>query len=247
MRNSNKEFERGVIYLRNVNEFSTYDSGDEFTRLIFVSTGSEPFTYHDYEDGQDYDTIRCNMIDVLTGERMEWGPHMFSDMDTFMQFIKSIRFVIERNPIVLEKIEHDSTHMSLHDISFSSGMHIVNAIIENAKLILDGIELGRISLPREIENIFKLDEDERDDPNDGTSTRREKLMKTLKEISEIEPFPISSLCEIEKAKREALKKEIEEEKRRRAEQEEGIDPTDSLAMDDECERISDAIEAMEGQ
>lgn len=259
-----KTFYPRHLYIRNPNEISTFDSGDEFTRLIFVSEGSEETTYHDYEDDRDYDTVECHMIDLFTGEVMSWGQHMFVDMNTMSQYIKAINYSIENNPVIMEKLMYDVSHDTvLSGFSFQRGMFVVNAVVNHARLIVKGLEEGRLTIPENIVCMF----DEKSDNDDYSYDVRtiDTLINEIKEIAALDLFPLKSMAEIQMETRRRKEKEIAEREAKKAAESNSETPdkperSDMLnainkmqyeesdhpmSWDDKCEQISDAIEDAE--
>lgn len=170
------EFGPGIM-VRNMNE-SIFDSGDEFNHLIFITTGSTKEVHGGGFDEEPETYYISNTVDFLTGEIMRWGTHMVSTVDSLYDWINGTKFLLDSSPYLREKIKIDSEQdLCLHRFDGASGMRVVNAIIDNARLICFGIDTGRYKVPNNVRSMCKLI------AIDRLENRKDELLDLTMEIS----------------------------------------------------------------
>lgn len=147
------------VVVRNVSRIVGFDSGEEFSNLIFV-----------YVDGTKYA--------LPTMEEAEWGEHMFIEVNELLKFVNGIKYLLEHYDDLKEKIKKDCDprrDIVLDKFSGLKSMMAANAIIENARVLLPGLEDRRIELEPEM-----LDE-------------KENIINTIRDIASIEKFDVPTL------------------------------------------------------
>lgn len=152
-----KSFEAGTILVRDIDDLSiSFDAGDEFTRLIFITVGSEISSYRDWDSGEMEEVNSGNAIDVFTGGVLHWGTHMFTTVDTFIRWVGNIKFLIKHNPDLAEKIAEDAKQdFSITRFDKIKGIQAANATIRHAQTIIAGLESGEYQIPDTVKACYK--------------------------------------------------------------------------------------------
>ena len=202
-------FDAGVL-VRNPAKSLSFDSGDEYFRLIFVTTGST-IDIHYVPDsyGSDYDrteqVIHANAIEAICGEHMDWGTHMFMTVGQFMDWVHGIQFVLRQNPILTKKIMSDAEEeCCLTRFDGASGMKVANSVIRCARMILYGLNSGEFKLPDQVaQAIAQIS----DDYSLSISESKGLIMSQIKTIADIDLFDISSNTDDELAAKERRRQE----------------------------------------
>lgn len=171
----------GAILVHELDDTLTFHSGDEFSRLIFVTAGSSKHCYRDYEYGDMNEVIESNAVDIFAGDLLSWGLHMFMEVDDFEDWVSNMKFMIESNPDLQKKIEIDSDEQygTIDRFRKYKGLQVANAIIRHANLILMGIETGKFRIPKNVKKTYKLVADYR------RKKKSEELMELIYDKQDI--------------------------------------------------------------
>ena len=167
--------EAGKIYVRSISE-GIFDAGDEHSNLIFLSKNNVFRS-----DG------RVSIYDVMFGDIVQWGPHMFDTIDTLSTFVVNMQYYIDHDPSVKMKISHDYDYskVMLGRFSRMRDMYASNAIIRQARFLLESFtkESDGLIFPSNI------------------SEYKDDVLLQLREIADLKPFDLPTLTELEEKKR----------------------------------------------
>lgn len=176
----------------------TFDSGSQFSNLIFVA--GEP--YYDEDTGcrtGETSVLRYDLKDIVTGITCNWGEHMFMSLLEFNDAYQNMMHMFQNNQAYSCKIRHDIDR-EMHDGYYSDtddtirSMQIINCIIRMARFIME----PGFKIPTSILARF----DDLDDFEDRT----QGIWDQVKSIAEKKLFDIPTMDEIEAAYEENQKK-----------------------------------------
>ena len=232
-------FDAGVL-VRTPAKSLSFDSGDEYFRLIFVTTGSTIDTHYVPDSyGSDYDrteqAIHANAIEVICGEHMDWGTHMFMTVGQFMDWVHGIQFVLRQNPILTKKIMSDAEdEFCLTRFDGASGMKIANSVIRCARTILYGLNSGEFKL---LEQIVRAIAQISDDYSLSIVESKNFIMSQIKTIADVDLFNISSNTDDELAAKKRRLQEKADKEAAESEAKSEAESEEDTASDDlkECE------------
>lgn len=198
--------ENGSIVVRKISATSglTFDSGSQFSNLIFVA--GEPY----YEAVPEYDedtgcrtgetsVLRYDLKDIVTGVTCNWGEHMFMSLIEFNDAYQNMMHMFQNNQAYSCKIRHDIDR-EMHDDYYGDAddtirsMQIINCIIRMARFI---VEPG-FKIPTSILARF--------DGLDDFEDRTQGIWDQVKSIAEKKLFNIPTMDEIAAAYEENQKK-----------------------------------------
>ena len=126
----------GDLMIRNTDHNLSFDPGDEFEPLIWISNGRSEVRV------PEYDEEGCR------------GLHMFMTYEEFMNDYRRIRFFMKRDPNYLKKLTYDLNHEHLHTATDLRRIQIINAVIHQVQLFFEGIESGDILIPLRVKDIM---------------------------------------------------------------------------------------------
>ena len=156
-RDKMNNFKCGEILVHELDDCFSFDSGDEHSRLIFMTLGSSRHTYRDYDTQENEEVNESNAIDVFSGDCLSWGAHMFVTLNEFEDWINNMKFLLDETPGLVEKIRQDSKRDAICDrFDKMRGLQCANAIIRHARLILRGLESGRFKFPVNIRKAYGI-------------------------------------------------------------------------------------------
>ena len=176
----------------------TFDSGSQFSNLIFVA--GEP--YYDEDTGcrtGETSVLRYDLKDIVTGITCNWGEHMFMSLLEFNDAYQNMMHMFQNNQAYSCKIRHDIDR-EMHDGYYIDtddtirSMQIINCIIRMSRFIME----PGFKIPTSILARF----DDRDDFEDRT----QGIWDQVKSIAEKKLFDIPTMDEIEAAYEENQKK-----------------------------------------
>ena len=176
----------------------TFDSGSQFSNLIFVA--GEPY-YDEDTDCRTGETsvLRYDLKDIVTGITCNWGEHMFMSLIEFNDAYQNMMHMFQNNQAYSCKIRRDIDRVMHDGYSIDTdntirSMQIINCIIRMARFIME----PGFKIPTSILARF----DDLDDFEDRT----QGIWDQVKSIAEKKLFDIPTMDEIEAAYEENQKK-----------------------------------------
>lgn len=176
----------------------TFDSGSQFSNLIFVA--GEP--YYDEDTGcrtGETSVLQYDLKDIVTGITCNWGEHMFMSLIEFNDAYQNMMHMFQNNQAYSCKIRRDIDRVMHDGYSIDTdntirSMQIINCIIRMARFIME----PGFKIPTSILARF----DDLDDFEDRT----QGIWDQVKSIAEKKLFDIPTMDEIEAAYEENQKK-----------------------------------------
>lgn len=172
---SKEKFVKGDLILRNVDEWITFDAGDEFEPCIWICDGVTSEPVNEYNDIGRVTNTRYvnnyNPVELFSGTTCGWGSHMFMTMSQFMNEYRRINFMMKNDTMYVKKLQMDRSDKLLHTAKDGKRIQIANTIINRAKMFINGVDSGDIIIPIEV--------------NDAAV---QPTFEYLQQIANLEPF-----------------------------------------------------------
>lgn len=207
----------GLLVYNPSNDYAIRTPDREFTNLLFMTGGA----CVGHRDGNTGEYIDVGAYNIITGRYMNWGEHMFFSINQFKEYVNNMHYLMNADPTFAEKVKKNAWEPFCNS-SDVEGMRFCNAIIRVAEIVLNGILNGGITIPQSIIGIFEnanithaegfCDYINRNFVHDEIADIAKRyICKALTTISNMEPFDVPTLAEIEAANKKNDENSSEEE------------------------------------
>ena len=172
------------IFVRNLNRPYGMNRHDEYTDLIFISTGKQRIVDEE-DDNSREDAL---LYDLLLGnEYSSCYPIylQFMTIEEMEKWINNMHYLIDSDEELKKRLENEISinRYGVHSFSKICSLVVANATIKHAKMLIEGHQTKRLVFPSSVKKILDVDFDD---------YTYKCIYTDLEKIALLKPFDIAS-------------------------------------------------------